>query len=158
MNFLGMILPGLFRVIEELVPDEDERNRLKVGLQSQLLQQQTELIRQQGQVVQAEARSQSWITRNWRPITMLTFVFIITYRVFFGPLIAAIFGIPVETLVLPMDPAIEGEFFNLVTLGLTGYVIGRSGESIARHVFSNRQNDLTVDHLLGRRTDTPESS
>lgn len=117
-----------------------------------VLEQQTAILQAQASIVQAEAQSQSWMTRTWRPISMLTFLFIITWRVFFGPLVAAILGIPVESLVLPMDPAIEQSFYTLITIGLGGYVVGRSGETIARNVFGNRQNDTVIDSLRGDRT------
>jgi len=152
MNLLGALLPGIFKVIEELVPDGDERNRLKVGVQMAVLEQQTTIIQAQASIVKAEAQSQSWLTRTWRPLSMITFLFIIVWRVFFGPLVAAIAGLPVETLVLPMDPAIEQSFYTLITIGLGGYVVGRSGETIARNVFSNRQNDNIINDLRGDRT------
>lgn len=152
MNILGVLLPGLFRVIEEIIPDSDEQNRLKTAVQMQVLEQQTTILQAQASIVKAEAESQSWLTRTWRPISMLSFLFIVTWRVFFGPLVAAVLGMPVEQLVLPMDPQIEQNFYTLITVGLGGYVVGRSGESIARNVFSNRQNDTIIDSVRGDRS------
>jgi hypothetical protein len=152
MNILGALLPGLFRVIEEIVPDGDKRNELKTMVQLEVLSHQRSLLEAQSQIIQAEAKSQSWLTRTWRPLSMVSFLFIVLWRTFFGPLIASIFGIPVESLVLPMDPAIEGQLFTLITVGLGGYVVGRSGEQIARAAFSHRQNDSIINDLRGDRS------
>lgn len=74
-----------------------------------------------GQAVQAEAQGESWLQRNWRPIMML----------FFGGLIGGYwFGFTPENLS-------EGSIlamFELVKLGLGGYVIGRSAEKITKEV------------------------
>jgi hypothetical protein len=41
-----------------------------IDYQSKLLDSQTRLI-------EAEAKGQSWLQRNWRPITMITFLFLV---------------------------------------------------------------------------------
>lgn len=153
MNLLGMLLPGLFRVIEEIVPDEDKRNELKVGIQMAMLDQQSRLFEAQAQIITAEAKSKSWLTSSWRPITMLTFLGIIVWRTFAGPLTAAIFGLPVEVLVLPMDPEIERGMYTLMTVGLGGYVAGRSIEKASENIFSHRQNDTVISEVTGRRSE-----
>lgn len=152
MNILGALLPGLFRVIEEIVPDGDKRNELKTMVQLEVLSHQRTLLEAQSSIIQAEAKSQSWLTRTWRPLTMITFLFIVMWRTFIGPLIASIFGLPLESLVLPMEPQIEGQLFTLITVGLGGYVVGRSGEQIARAAFSHRQNDTIINDLRGDRS------
>lgn len=152
MNILGALLPGLFRVIEEIVPDGDKRNELKTMVQLEVLSHQRTLLEAQSSIIQAEAKSQSWLTRTWRPLTMITFLFIVMWRTFIGPLIASIFGLPLESLVLPMEPQIEGQLFTLITVGLGGYVVGRSGEQIARAAFSHRQNDTIINDIRGDRS------
>ncbi len=77
------------------------------------------LIQGRAQVVTAEAKSESILARNWRPITMLSFVL----------LIAA------HWLGLTSDALTEGEVIlvlEIVKVGLGGYVIGRSAEKIVR--------------------------
>ena len=62
--------------------------------------------------------SGNWLQRSWRPIIMLSFGFIVIYRYFVAP-----------TFSLPMAELPEN-FWNLLELGLGGYVIGRSAEKI----------------------------
>ena len=77
---------------------------------------------QAGKVVRAEAKGESWLQRNWRPVTMLTFVaLVVTY--FMGWSSARI-----------TDPIVE-QLLRIVQYGLTGYVAGRSGEKIAKQMF-----------------------
>ena len=69
----------------------------------------------------AAAQSESWIARNWRPITMLSFVFIIFNNFVLVPYGEA-FGFPMPSVMLPPD------MFALLKIGLGGYVVGRSAE------------------------------
>ncbi len=68
-------------------------------------------------VVIAEAQGESWLQRNWRPVMMLWFGLLIGgYWFGFVPI-----NMPVEVV---------GRMFDLVTLGIGGYVAGRSVEKI----------------------------
>jgi hypothetical protein len=60
-------------------------------------------------VLVAEASSDSWLTKNWRPITMLTFL-------------AIIVGNQITHTPIP------DHLWDLLELGIGGYVIGRSVE------------------------------
>jgi uncharacterized membrane protein YeaQ/YmgE (transglycosylase-associated protein family) len=74
-----------------------------------------------GQVVQAEASGDSWLQRNWRPLTM----------VWFSVLVGAYwFGFTPENL---SEEAVLS-LFGLIKLGLGGYVIGRSAEKITKEI------------------------
>lgn len=70
-------------------------------------------------VVKAEAQGESWLQRNWRPLTMLTFV---------GLIVARMFGFTAPNL----SPAEYLELWGLMKLGLGGYVVGRSTEKVVR--------------------------
>lgn len=153
LGLLGAIMPTLNTVIDRLVPDSNKANELKVGVQMAILEQESSLRNAQRDIITAEAKSDSWLTRTWRPIAMITFLSIIVWRTFAGPLIAAIFGFPVEEIVLPMDPSIEGGMYTLMTVGIGGYVGGRSIEKAAETVFSHRQNDTIIDSITGNRSE-----
>jgi hypothetical protein len=72
----------------------------------------------QSSVIISEAKGESFLQRNWRPITMLWFCIIIAMY-WFG--------------VSPPNAteAVILELFGIIKLGLGGYTIGRSGEKIA---------------------------
>lgn len=67
----------------------------------------------------------NWMQRSWRPIIMLSFGFVVIYRYFIAP-----------TFNLPMAELPEN-FWNLLELGMGGYVIGRTVEKVSDTVASN---------------------
>lgn len=76
-------------------------------------------IETRGQVVQAEAQGESWLQRNWRPMTMI----------WFGVLIGGHwFGFTPQNL----SQSEILSLFDLMELGLGGYVIGRSVEKVVK--------------------------
>ncbi|MDQ7082649.1 MAG: 3TM-type holin [Aquificota bacterium] len=85
-----------------------------LSLQSQLLQAQT-------QIITTEAKSESWLTRSWRPITMLTFTAL---------LVADWLGFTAPNL----TPEMKAKLYDIIQLGLGGYVIGRSAEKVVKEV------------------------
>jgi len=78
-------------------------------------------LEQRASIIRSEADSQSWIARNWRPITALTFVFIIANNYIFYPYIT-LFGGKAISLNIPPD------MWSLLKLMIGGYVVGRSIE------------------------------
>jgi hypothetical protein len=85
-----------------------------------------ELQKLQTEIVLAEANG-NWLQRSWRPILMLAFGFIVIYVKFIAPL----FQLPI--------PPLENEFWNLLQLGIGGYVVGRSAEKIAGNITINKK-------------------
>lgn len=80
-----------------------------------------ELSQVAAQVVIAETQGESWLQRNWRPLLMLWFsVLIGAYWFGFVPV-----NMPLEVV---------QSLFDLVTLGMGGYIIGRSGEKMVRDI------------------------
>ena len=66
-------------------------------------------------IVQAEAQSEHWLAATWRPITMLTLLLLV---------VGDSLGF--------LPNALNAEAWTLLQVGLGGYVIGRSGEKIAK--------------------------
>lgn len=73
----------------------------------------------QSSVVVSEASGESFLQRNWRPMTMIWFSTIIGLY-WFGVKPAYV------------NDAVVMELFGLIKLGLGGYVIGRSVEKVAQ--------------------------
>jgi holin (3TMs family) len=114
--FLGPLVSGIFGVIDKAVEDKDQAARIKAKLQEMVLTGQMKEIEAAAQVIVAEAKSDSWIARSWRPILMLLFGLIIANNYLVVPL----FGTPVADI--PPD------MWDLLKLGVGGYVLGRSVE------------------------------
>jgi len=85
----------------------------QMDLLNKQLDLQQQLMAAQASIITAEAKSDSFVARNWRPMSMLTFVVLVS---------AQALGI------IEMDPAFADRFMTLVQIGLGGYVVGRSVE------------------------------
>lgn len=112
-------------IIERFVPDPQakitaslELAKLQADANAKLIQADVDWAKAQEASIEAETKSESWMARNWRPITMLTFVFIIAYNFIF----AQWWGLKL----LPIPP----DMWALLKIGIGGYIMGRSAEKI----------------------------
>lgn len=123
-----VVAEGLFalggRLIERLFPNPEEQDKAKLELLTLQANGELKELETRMEAIVAEAKSESWLARNWRPVTMLCFVSIIVNNWIVYPYLKA-FGLPVIYLEVPVN------VWNIIELGLGGYVIGRSGEKIA---------------------------
>lgn len=124
---LGAVAPLakiLFNTIEKAVPDKDLAAKLKAELQTQLLQSHTQELTAAAKIIEAEAKA-GWFASSWRPLLMYVLIFILVWNYVIGPVIKIFTG-AVISFELP------GDVWTLLNVGLGGYVIGRSAESVAR--------------------------
>jgi hypothetical protein len=119
-EILGILGKIAGTVAERVFPDpaqELKRLELQQALQGAVLERTSEIEKAAADVVKTEAQGQSWLQRTWRPITMLVFVALIVARWlgWSAPNLAE-----AEALKL----------WDIVEIGLGGYVIGRSAEKV----------------------------
>lgn len=124
LQIIAPLAKMLFSTIDKAIPDKDQAEKLKFQLNQQLLKSSTEELKAAASIVEAEAKS-NWFAASWRPLLMYVLIFILVWNYILGPIIKIIFG-SVITFELP------GDVWTLLQIGLGGYVVGRSGESIAR--------------------------
>ena len=119
--FTGGVIKEVGKVIDNLFTTDEERIKAKNEVFKVLQEQQLELQKLQTEIILAEANG-NWLQRSWRPILMLSFGFIVIYVKFIAPL----FSLPI--------PPLENEFWDLLQLGIGGYVVGRSVEKVAKNI------------------------
>jgi hypothetical protein len=127
IQMLGAVAPLakiLFNTIEKSVPDKDLQEKLKAQLQTQLLQSNTQELQAAAKIVEAEAKA-GWFASSWRPLLMYVLIFILVWNYVIGPVIKVFTG-AIISFELP------GDVWTLLNVGLGGYVVGRSAESVAR--------------------------
>lgn len=107
-------------VIDRAIPDKDLAAKAKMDAMSQLHTRGLAELEAATKTVVAEAQSDSWLAANWRPLTMLVFVVIIFSNYILSPW----FGVP--RLEIPPD------MWDLLKIGIGGYVVSRGGEKIMR--------------------------
>src|SRR6056297_2896942 len=77
---LAALIPFLNPILDivgKYVPDKNAEMKLRAELMTAAMNADSELYKARGSIITAEAQGESWMQRNWRPLTMLTFVFII---------------------------------------------------------------------------------
>ena len=105
---VGTLAKDLRTAITGDIPAE-----LRADLLGKTLDITTKLIDVQSSVIVAEAGGKSWLQRNWRPLTMMCFLVLV---------ILDSFG----WLPNPLAP----QAWTLLSIGLGGYVVGRSAEKV----------------------------
>jgi len=128
LGILGKVAGG---VADRIFPDPEQelkRIELQQALQAAVLERTSEIERAAAEVVKAEAQGQSWLQRTWRPITMLVFV---------GLIVARWLGWSAPNL----GEAEVLKLWDIVEIGLGGYVIGRSAEKILPQIFGSKERD-----------------
>ena len=119
--FGGSVIKDLLGGLDKLFTSKEEKIKAESIIKQILIEKQLELQQMQTDVIIAEAKG-NWLQRSWRPILMLSFGFIVIYVKFIAP----IFGFTI--------PALEIEFWELLKIGIGGYVVGRSAEKISKNI------------------------
>ena len=114
----------LFNTVDKAVADKDLAAKLKADLQTQMLQSHTQELTAAAKIIEAEAKA-GWFASSWRPLLMYVLIFILVWNYVLGPVILFFFKASI-TITLP------GDVWTLLQIGLGGYVVGRSAESVAR--------------------------
>src|SRR6056297_2752948 len=114
-------------VLGRFFEDKDKAAKAAQELRIAMLEHEQTANQLARDVVVAEAKSDHWVTSAWRPIVMLMFAVMIGNNYIIAPYLDAIFG----TSVMFDMPE---QAWSLLSVGLGGYVLGRSGEKIAGEV------------------------
>lgn len=131
MNLLKLV-SNIFQPAVELVDSMHTSTEEKLTVKAKLFELQTllfgkiadyetKLLEAKSTIITAEAKSESWLTANWRPVTMMLFV---------ASILAYWFGLTPDSLTEDN----VADMFDLVQLGIGGYVASRGLEKIAEKV------------------------
>jgi len=120
---ITVLAPIVGDLVKRLIPDGDKSMDVEKEIKLALLEHTDSLESLRGKIVLEEAKSSHWLTATWRPLLMMVIVAIIglNYLIF-----------PVMNLFLGMDYVIDlpVELWNLLQIGVGGYIVGRSGEKM----------------------------
>ena len=122
---LPILAPIIGDVVNKVVPDSNKKAEVEREIKLSLLDHSSNLEKMRGNIVLAEAKSQSWITSSWRPLLMLVCICIIAINYLVFPLVAIF-----HPEIMAHRLALPEELWNLLTLGVGGYIVGRSGEKM----------------------------
>lgn len=102
-------------VIDRLTLPAREKKQLEMDLLRVFMEWEQRVMEARSAVLVEEARG-TWLQRSWRPIVMLTFAVII--------LVGTFTNLPIL--------ADTSRFWDLLEVGLGGYVVGKGGEKIVQ--------------------------
>lgn len=128
-NFISGIFKPAADLIDELHTSDEEKAMAKAKLLeierstvNKAVDLEKEIVKAQKDIIMTEAQG-NWIQKSWRPILMWVIIFIVFNNFLLAPYMAALFK---WSVVLELPSAL----WNLLTVGVGGYVVGRSGEKI----------------------------
>ena len=124
LSAFARLLTTIFKTVDKSIPDKDLQEKLKAEVNLQLMKSGTEEMKASASIILAESKG-SYLQANWRPVLMWLLVAIIFWNYILSPIILLFFKIKTD-VELPSD------VWTLLTCGLSGYTLGRSGEAIAR--------------------------
>ena len=131
---LPVIGPLLGDVVKRVLPeDKDKRAEIEREINMALISNSAQIEQAAASVILAEAKSEHRITATWRPILMLTITAIVGWNYLLAPLVE----LAVRLLAgdqIPLTIPLPDELWNLLMIGVGGYVVGRSAEKVADKV------------------------
>ena len=136
-GLIGTIISALSgplgTVADRYFDNVDDKEAFKNSVELEILKNQKNITDQAGNIILAEAKSESWLTSSWRPLMMVIFVAVIAIQVLIVPYFLTPFlwliGVP-----LPELMPIPDQVWNLLTIGIGGYVGGRSIEKATKSI------------------------
>ena len=131
---LPVLAPIVSDVIGRVLP-EDKNKRMEVEreLNMAMVNNSHAIEQAAASVIIAEAKSEHKITAIWRPVLMLVITTIVGWNYLVAPLIELCVILFTQDQI-PLSIPLPEELWNLLMIGVGGYVVGRSGEKIANNL------------------------
>ncbi len=128
LSFITSIFAPASKLIDDVHLSKEEKLQLKNELeriQGEVVSNAIELQKSEdnnrAKVMVAEANSEGWLTRSWRPICMLTILALV---------LADYFGMS--------HKAVPDELFEVFKVGLVGIGGGRSVEKVTKYIMDRK--------------------
>jgi hypothetical protein len=128
----GLMNGPINKALDAFVKDQELKRKLESELQGKLTEHLGRTQELEQAIVLEEVKSEHWLTRSWRPVLMLT---LLAFVVFVGaglPLLDALVGYPVAFN--PRWQALPPQFWDFLSIGVGGYIGGRTLEKVAGQV------------------------
>ena len=134
---MGLFQGPVTKALEAYVSDLELRRKLAAELEQQTLAYLSKSAELGAGVVLAEVQSEHWLTRSWRPLLMLVLIGFLLLVGLILPLADLLSGsrVPFE----PRWQLLPAGFWDFLTIGMGGYIGGRSLEKVAGMVTAGVQ-------------------
>lgn len=132
LSFLSGLIKPVTDLVDELFTSDEERGKMHNALaqiesqiEMKMLEYEAKIAQFQSDVIIAEAKGESYLQRNWRPLLMVVFGIIVANNYIIAPYLDAIFDWKVVL-------EIPEQLWGLLKLGVGGYIGGRSVEKAVK--------------------------
>ena len=116
------LVSAVGEIVDRLTLPGREKKQLETDILQLLIAVEEKTITEQAAAIREEARG-NWLQRSWRPIVMLVFTLIILAGTFLNlPILAD-----------------TSRFWDLLEIGLGGYIIGRGSEQLVSTLLKRPQ-------------------
>ena len=146
LNWVKELITPVSNLIDDLHTSSEEklglRNKLielEYGFASSVLEFETkkleseaEVLQARAEVIKAETTSDSWLTRSWRPIVILSFAALVILR-WLG--LADVDSLSEE---------LELKLMSIIQIAIGGYILGRAGEKILPSILDSIRDSKTM--------------
>lgn len=122
LNPITSVADAVSGLVERLTLPAREKKQLEADVLRLLLEREKEVLRVRAALLQEEGKG-NWLQRSWRSLVMLTFAAVILIGTF-------------TNISILSDTS---RFWDLLEIGLGGYVVGRSGEKILMTLAKGRR-------------------
>ena len=122
MKTVTNLVSAVGEIVDRLTLPGREKKQLETDILQLLIAVEEKTITEQAAAIREEARG-NWLQRSWRPIVMLVFTLIILAG-------------PFRTLPILADTS---RFWDLLEIGLGGYIIGRGSEQLVSTLLKRPQ-------------------
>lgn len=122
MRTVTNLVSAVGDIVNRLTLPGREKKQLETDILRLLIAVEEKTISEQAAAIREEAQG-NWLQRSWRPIVMLVFTVIVLAGTFLN-------------LPILSDTS---RFWDLLEIGLGGYIIGRGGEQLVSSLFKRSQ-------------------
>ena len=122
MRTVTNLVSAVGDIVNRLTLPGREKKQLETDILRLLIAVEEKTISEQAAAIREEARG-NWLQRSWRPIVMLVFTVIVLAGTFLN-------------LPILSDTSL---FWDLLEIGLGGYIIGRGSEQLVSSLFKRSQ-------------------
>ena len=126
MSIITQLIGPVTGLLDKFIEDKDQKARLAFEMATLAEKHAQESWKEQASIIREEAKS-SGLASMWRPILMLVITAIVAVHYLVFPLINVVFGVDLH---IDLPP----ELWQMLNIGVGGYIVGRSGEKIASNI------------------------
>lgn len=123
----GVLIDAVSGVLGKYFDNEKDKENALRDIKAALIAQEEKILEAQKEVLKAEL-SGNELQRSWRPHLMYLIMFLLVFNGVIVPIADGVFEFKLP--VLDAWSAIPESMWTLLTIGMGGYIVGRTGEKM----------------------------